>query len=194
MTDSKFTGLPAASAIDDTDLLALSQDVATTPISKSSTILQLRSAIIGSPSYFNVVRNADVANVTGDSTYYSVVFNGVNYNIGSNYNSTTGIYTAPKDGLYLFCYHVTIYGVTSNNTFGHMRLSTTNKDYDSNLENPWLTKDLNDELGRGAAVLAKLDAGDTAQVYIFYGNSSKVIGLRGDVTQTWFNGGLYIGG
>jgi hypothetical protein len=48
MTDSRITELPAASAIDDTDLLALAQDVATTPISKSSTILQLRGAIIGS--------------------------------------------------------------------------------------------------------------------------------------------------
>jgi hypothetical protein len=48
MADSKFSGLPIASATADTDLVALSQDMTTTPVSKSSSISVLRNGIIGS--------------------------------------------------------------------------------------------------------------------------------------------------
>ena len=43
-----------------------------------------------------------VANVTGDGTLYTILFNNVLRNQGGTYNTSTGIFTAPTTGAYLF--------------------------------------------------------------------------------------------
>lgn len=41
-------------------------------------------------------------NVTGDGTIYTILYDTVVYNIGSDFAVGTGIYTAPYDGIYMF--------------------------------------------------------------------------------------------
>lgn len=53
-------------------------------------------------SNFNAYLTADVNNVTGNGTFYTVVFNAVRYDQDNNFNTTTGVFTAPATGTYHF--------------------------------------------------------------------------------------------
>lgn len=52
---------------------------------------------------FRATSVATANNVTGDGTDYTVIFGTVDYDIQGNYNPVTGEFTAPVDGVYLFC-------------------------------------------------------------------------------------------
>ena len=50
---------------------------------------------------FSAILGADKTNVTGDGTAYTLAgWTNVLYNYGSNFNATTGIFTAPVTGIY----------------------------------------------------------------------------------------------
>ena len=51
--------------------------------------------------------DGDKDDVTGDGTEYSLVFAEVR-DVGSNYDTGTGIYTCPYDGVYLISGHITL--------------------------------------------------------------------------------------
>ncbi len=58
-------------------------------------------------SYFIADISADITNVTGNGTNYVVVYDRTYKNVGSNFNTTTGLYTAPVTGLYQFSSTIT---------------------------------------------------------------------------------------
>ncbi len=45
---------------------------------------------------------SNVTNVTGDGTVYTVICDTEIFDVGSNYNNSTGVFTAPVDGKYFF--------------------------------------------------------------------------------------------
>lgn len=51
---------------------------------------------------FRADRSGNLANYNPSNQATSVVFNNVNYNVGNGYNSSTGLFTAPVAGTYLF--------------------------------------------------------------------------------------------
>ena len=51
---------------------------------------------------FSVYANANLSNVTGDGTFYQVVYNTTIRNDGTMYNTGTGLVTIPRAGLWLF--------------------------------------------------------------------------------------------
>ena len=67
------------------------------------------------PAFF-AYKDSTTANATGNGTVFPVVFNVEAYDIGSNYNTGTGIFTAPKTGTYSFSS-----SVFSNNAGGYAR-------------------------------------------------------------------------
>lgn len=67
---------------------------------------------------FSVFLTAGVNNISGDGTIYGpILFNEALYNVTSSYNSATGLFTAPKTGLYNF--NAAAY---TNNTENHSRV------------------------------------------------------------------------
>ncbi|SRR5216684_5675389 len=69
---------------------------------------------------FNAYLNANVTNATGDgTTVVPIVLNSTAFNVGSNFSTGTGIFTAPVTGKYLFCGTVSIgnIGVHTNGRF-----------------------------------------------------------------------------
>ena len=53
-------------------------------------------------SGFSAYVSSGVNNVTGDDSEYTVIFNAENFDSGSNYDASTGVYTCPVDGKYFF--------------------------------------------------------------------------------------------
>ena len=64
------------------------------------------------PHQFSAFLSSDASNVTGDGTVYPIVYDSVSYNVGTSYNVSTGEFTAPADGTYLFLCQVGIIGST----------------------------------------------------------------------------------
>lgn len=99
--------------------LSLPQSIAT---SSSPTFAGLTTTGIhtasGQPA-FNVFTTGNISNVTGDGTNYTVIFPATNVNVGSNYNTTTGLFTAPVTGTYIFTGSILLGGLvggTNTNT------------------------------------------------------------------------------
>lgn len=66
--------------------------------------------------YFFAYQSTELANVTGDEDVFTFVLDSVYYSQGDGYNLNTGLFTAPKDGIYQFNVSAYLTGLVSNNT------------------------------------------------------------------------------
>lgn len=110
---------------------------------------------------FNAHKDADANDVTGNGATYNPVFNVAKMNIGSNYNTASGVYTAPVTGKYLFTTVSYFSGCTAAYLFRSF-IITSNRSYIlSNFRhassNPGSV---------GGSVIADMDAGDTAYIQL----------------------------
>lgn len=138
----------------------------------------------GSFKGFMAYPSADITNVTGDSTNYTLVFNTVTtplgYNVGSLYNTSTGTFTADADMKVDFTLNLDLTGLSVASTFLQVYLSisgTSAKSYcgvflqANNVENAGL---IQMPYVWGGIPMTN---GDTANVHVIAGGSSKVVGI-----------------
>lgn len=65
---------------------------------------------------FEAYQSTTINNVTGDGTTYLIPFDTVWYDTHSNYDASTGVFTAPVDGIYMLSATVSISSFTSSMT------------------------------------------------------------------------------
>jgi hypothetical protein len=89
-------------------------------------------------AFFVGLASSTANNVTGDGTQYSFNTTGVNvfYNLGSNVNTSTGVFTAPYDGYYLFTVQVEFTNVTSSHNDAQLLLNVGGNLYTMDRRNP----------------------------------------------------------
>jgi len=121
----------------------------------------------------------------GDPTDLTPVFDQ-----GSDFDDTTGIFTAPVTGRY--CFTVTIYSTGWTSAADNVQLTfiTTNRSYLKRLGD---TNDMPIELAFHHSVFADMDASETMTVTLVGGGeSSDVVDIIGDVTRTYTMGWLVV--
>lgn len=139
------------------------------------------------PAFFGY-RSSNVANITGTGTVYSIVFNNEYFDIASEYDTGTGIFTANQTGNYYFCTKASLTDSANCKTM-KIDIVTTSYTY-SYTYSRTNTSGLNIE-GK-IDVIAPMTAGDTAYVNIAgYGEGSDRDDLLGDASRTYFCGFLF---
>jgi len=121
-------------------------------------------------------RGATIANVTGDGTVYTMLFGGTQvFDQNSDFDESTGKFTAPVTGRYMFftCMHPE--GITSSHTNIQSQIVTSNDYADVCRENPYVTGITS--LVVNGTYFADMDANDTAFVRLALYNGSKVIDI-----------------
>lgn len=133
----------------------------------------------------------NISNVTGDSTVYKIVYDNEIFDQNSDFNTSTGEFTASVTGRYYFGATSAITGGTTHNN-AYVQLVTSNRSNLSPNFNP------NSQFLGGQTTLfntffVDMDAGDTAYVNIQLNGATKVIGLSGANStdlRTYFYGYL----
>lgn len=123
-------------------------------------------------------------NVTGDGTTVPVVFDASITNQGADYNTTTGFFTAPVTGNYLFTYVIAFNGL-SGSAATQAVISIGGTDY------AFVTNQI-DNLGilapspsaQSGSVLLSLGSSDTINFNVQVSGTTKTIGLLGGSPTT----------
>lgn len=116
------------------------------------------------------------ANVTGDSTTYTCIFETASTNVGTCYNTSTGLFTAPKTGLYAFtlCIHIT--GLAAGNTLMNTLFHGGTQPYLF-----YRNHITGEEAGAGwlmsGTVIMALNVNDTMDIRLQVSGATKVVGL-----------------
>lgn len=132
-------------------------------------------------------------NVTGDNTHYTVIYDSTTINVGTNYNTSNGVFTAPITGTYLFQYTVTFGNITAGQAYGGVGL-LKNTDFYLGLQfNPIANRfpfgggDLQ-VIFTGSNIL-RLTANDTVKVDAFVQGGAKTVHIAG---TTAFGAGQFV--
>lgn len=140
-------------------------------------------------------RSSDVSNVTGDGTSYVVVWNNEVYDIGSDFNTSTGVFTAPSTSKYFLVAGISMsvpeatkvnaiaYDyiiITTSTSFAH----AGNPSYEVDHE---VTSAFYDTYGLPISVLTAMDAADTAHTQITTYDSIKDNSVKAN-TGSYFCG------
>jgi len=135
---------------------------------------------------FSAYNSANMNNVTGDGTNYSLTLDSTQINNQTCYNTSTGVFTAPVAGNYLFNIAIVSNGLGLLFTQGQVKLVTTSQTYTLSSLNIGALKDLSGDLYTSISRIVPLAQGDTVSVQFSVSGSLKTVGLNGTVNGATF--------
>jgi hypothetical protein len=133
------------------------------------------------------------SNVTGDGTLYTVIFDTVITDANSDYDNTTGTFTAPVSGSYALTSAVRPQNVSSAMVAGEFQITTSNRTFYGDVYNPSNVRTVNNLLNTNINCLADMDAADVANVQFSISFGSKTVDIfaaAATVSGTGFYGFL----
>lgn len=118
------------------------------------------------PVFFSYL-SATTGAVTGDGTYYTILFDMAPLNRGSCYNPATGIFTAPKTGIYSFTTCILINSISVTNTNFIFFLQSNLSGYRLLEGNAQNFHSSTGEIAGSGSIIQPMTAGDTMDVMVF---------------------------
>ena len=137
------------------------------------------SVLMATQSSFLAYSTAGVTDVTGDGTDYIVILDTEKFDSNADYDTTTGIFTAPAAGKYLFVYQAVMSGFSSLHTGLQIYISTTAGNLQMVYLNPGVQLNGTSFYISGSAII-NLTAAQTAKLRINVSGSTKVIDVLAD--------------
>ena len=140
---------------------------------------------------FGCYNNSTISNVTGDGTAYTIIFPDLYAgNVGSGYSVSTGIFTAPITGNYVFNTYLNLIGVTALDTSCTVSISynsgaTIYQLYDANIG----AIQVSGSISMGGGMLLPMTATDTVALVLTVSGSTKTVSIQGGLTSI-FSGAL----
>lgn len=128
----------------------------------------------------NAFCHAAQSNVTGDGTAYTIIFDSVPYQQGSNYNAGTGTYTVPKTGVYLVTGMVTISNLSSSFNAAQLNIQGSGGTFTRQLFNPGLIRDSGNNLSVVFSGLNQYSSTNTIVIQITISGGTKTVGIVAD--------------
>jgi hypothetical protein len=147
----------------------------------------------GTTALFSAYLSANATNVTGDGTVYIIPFDTAVVNLGSAYNPSTGVFTAPVTGNYMFTATINIGGMTIADTSGIFSFDGSGS---ATRESRYFRANFGaiadgGQISASGSYLTPMTAGDTMSVYVFVAGSTKTVSVVGtSVAYTTFAGYL----
>ena len=143
---------------------------------------------------FLVRRTSDTAALT-QNAWNTIVFNGEDFDTGSDFNVTNGIFSAPATGYYHFSWQLRFNSLPDSTDYIWSKLVTTDEDILAGIVRiDDIADSTIDYWQIGASVTVHLDSGDTVKVQAYPRNSGTGVTIDGSSSnyQSWFSGHMII--
>ncbi len=165
-----------------TAVITAGSGISVTPGANTITI----AATGGTPTSFQSYVGANINDVTGDSTLYTVIYDTTLFNVGGGYDTTTGLFTAPATGTYNLGAWILASGFDASHTAQLLYIMTPSGQFVVNSLAPFVCFNPSfNQGGFGGSILITLNMGDTVHVAYQVFGATKIV----DIVST--SGGLF---
>lgn len=127
---------------------------------------------------------ANVANVTGDGTVYTIIMDAERFDTNSDFDITTGVFTAPVTGKYSCVWNAAAGDFGAAHTEMNNTLTTSNATYQGFSVNPFVAQDVaSTAMNTNGGAIFDMEVADTAFVTVQVSGGAQTVSNRGDAVN-----------
>lgn len=128
---------------------------------------------------FAAYKSGSSANVTGDNTAYTILFDTKRFDQNTNYTTGTGTFTAPVTGIYYLCAICQLQNIGAGHNSALLSIIKGGGSFSNTTINPTAIKDVNNTATLMTSAVVTMNASDTITVQVTVFSSTKTITVAG---------------